>query len=89
MSCAFGFEWGSLAAHERRAATLMTKINKLPFLGMIDSIYLAGQKAAMFELPPFDFLQHLNHFGVTVARMGYVDEMRRIRGRFDKTHPSS
>lgn len=60
----------------------MAQIATLPALGMIDAIYLAGQKAAMFKLPPFDYLQHLNHFGVTVARMGYVDEMRRIRSRF-------
>lgn len=82
MACVFSFQWGSAEPHELRAARLMAAVRKLPALGMIDSVYLAGQKMAMFRQPPFSSLQHLNHFGLSIARMGYVDEMRGLDDRF-------
>jgi hypothetical protein len=84
MECAYTFAWGSNVPHERRAAALMTIIRSRPISAMEDAIYLTGQKAAMFKLPPFRFVQYLNHHGVSIARMGYVDEMRRIRDRFSR-----
>lgn len=82
MACVFSFPWGSAEPHERRAGKLMATVRKLPALGIVDSVYLAGQKMAMFRQPPFAYLQHLNHFGLSIARMGYVDEIRGLDDRF-------